>query len=140
MTNEQVIGLFGTCRDLVELEERRLATMKKLIFAYAHEHLKQNKVTQTTDDWQFTRAALDMLMGKKQFTPNVGGFYSRRSWPTHLRISDLKPVRVRSTREGWYTIREMPYRRPTSSHFVDEIVNQEGLDTKFLPLTDKEIE
>ena len=133
MTNKQVLDIFGTCRELVELEERKLATMKKLIFAYAGEHLKQNEVKQTIDDWQYTRAALDMLMGKKQFTPNVGGFYGRRGWPTHIRIHDLKPVRVKRdvTEASWFNVRFLRGSK------VEETVHREALKQRYLPLAEE---
>ncbi len=140
MTNEQVIGIVGMCRDLVALEERKLETMKKLVYAYSNEHLKQNKVKQTYDERNEMNAAIAMLMGKKQFTPNHGGFYHRRSWPTHLRISDLKPVRVRQMRfeddlgDDYMAVRYL------GSSKIECTINQKTLDEEYLALSDKEIE
>ncbi len=134
MTNEKLVGLFGTISHLRDLHRQQEKTMRDMVFAVARAHLKQNEVKQTYDDWQYTRAALEMLLGKEHFIPNVGGFAMRKAWPTHLRVRDLAPVRVQSAGNLFHA-----YPMVKEGSIVCEILSQESLDLEYLPLTNAEI-
>ena len=109
MESKKIADLFGNMKHSLELHRQAEETMRKLILAVAREHLKQNNVTMTIYDWEETRAALKLMTGEsKHYQPSGGLYLSRHGWPTHLRLSDLKPVRVESGAdrfEGMFRVR-----------------------------------
>jgi hypothetical protein len=95
----KLIEICANMTSLMALHRQAADTMCKMIYAVAQEHLKENNVRQTLDERSATRAALRMWVGEsKVYAPEHGqrAFYSKAIWPTHIRIWDLKPVRVRN--------------------------------------------
>ena len=126
MEPEKISGLFDTIRRSIELYREAEATMRKLILAVAREHLKQNGVGQTVYDWQDTHAALKLMTGESTHFTSPGMMYlSKSRWPTHLRLSDLKPVRVKScSGDTCNSVRELRVRRGAAivDHLCDEVI------------------
>jgi hypothetical protein len=106
--------MISACKNMVKLmtlHRRQGELMKQMVFAIAVEYLKRNGISKTLDDWAETNAALEMWMGETHtYTPKYSGFVPRSIWPTHLRLWDLKPVRVR------------PYKVDTKEVIVREVV------------------
>lgn len=95
MDKDRLIKVMGQIANTIKLHKQAAETMHKLVFALAKEHLKQNQIKQTVSEWLETTNALEYLLYKKPYTGEGVGFLHRRLWPTHLRIKDFKPVRVK---------------------------------------------
>jgi hypothetical protein len=113
--NDKFVKVCGTMVKLMELQQKAQETMREIVFAVAREHLKQNEVKQTVSEWENTKSCLKLWTGMKTvYAPTDGRlFLSKRLWPTHMRIKDLKPVRVelgKGNFEGMYRVYEPPFK------------------------------
>jgi hypothetical protein len=122
MTNEKLIKVMGLMSSLLEQQAKAQDMVRQIVIAAAREHLKQNNVTLSVTDWEYTQAALMYLMGQSSRVP----LYSRRYRPSHIRLFDLKPVVILDSGEGDFLVREFPRRKG-----VDRITGAE-LDEQFM--------
>lgn len=106
MDAEKLVNVIELIGQLKQKQDEAQATLNKLVFAMAWQHLKDNEVTLTIHDWAETEDALKQLLGLK---PAWRGYVHRNtklSRPTHIRTFDLKPVRIKlSPATGFYLVR-----------------------------------
>lgn len=116
MDAEKLINIVKLTRKIKKQQDEAQVTLHKMVFALARQHLKENEVKQTIGAWSSTVNALKQMLGDKQRT-GVWHGTTRTMRVTHIRIFDLKPVRVRCTPGGgFHHVRE-----PGRSEVVETI-------------------
>jgi len=135
MNKDQISSIFTKINDLMEVRRKADELMEKIVFSIALEHLKQNGVGQTIEERDYTVAALKMLVGiTKKFQPRQM-FLSKRMWPTHIRIFDLKPVRIEEMQELSKTYKVKEIRGQ-----LLETINFDQLNSDFIKIRKEENE
>lgn len=92
---ETIVSAFNNMQHLLALHRKQDEVMRKMVKAVAYEYLKRQKVTHTHDERVDLNAAIDMLTGEKEGF-HGSRYLAKKLWPTHLRLTDLKPVRFES--------------------------------------------
>ena len=116
MDTDKLLKAADMMVSLMEAHKKQASLMRQMIYAIAKEHLKQNNIQQTLWDWDLTQAALRLWIGETDrfiCRQNIL-FLSKKMWPTHIRLYDLKPVRVRKGihgEEGMMTVYELRGKR-----------------------------
>jgi hypothetical protein len=129
MDAKKLISVIGLTRKIKKQQDEAQATLHKIAFALAHEHLRQNEVKQTLNDWDATKDAINLLLGFKA-SPSTFHRRTRSMLPTHIRAFDLKPVRVRCNRAvDLYNVYEVGHRDGPV-----EVLGAEELESRYISI------
>ncbi len=131
MDTDKFVGVIKSFSNLIDLHRRQDKLLRKMAIAIANKHLEQNEERQTINENASTQSALDLMLYNKPYNPGPRRHFSRVNYPTHLRVHDLRAVRVV----------EVPDENPSAFWVLDTLehkprvaVTREVLDAEYLLL------